>query len=256
MGYQCEYSVLQCGEYELPQSRQRVFIWASLQGNPLPKFPEAICKFKGAVPSSPHRTRCGAPHAQITIGEAITDLPSFDWANPRNLNPYTAVDWLETIEMRIRAKKIPQVHITQDLLYAGNDRQPYASDPLTEYQRRIRKGASKIVHNHVTPAWYDHPTIGKSKSGDQALRYAKTEQICSIPMLPGADHRDLPKTLKSWWMYHKNSAAKRNKFYPGRFGRLSYEESFGVCLADIDPGGKNGKVGAPSVTAHLERPFY
>ena len=55
--------------------------------------------------------------------------------------------------------------------------------------------------------------------------------ICSIPMVPGADHRDMPNKLQMNCL--TNATAKRNSFYPRRFGRLDYEGIFQTCMTDI-----------------------
>jgi len=81
-------------------------------------------------------------------------------------------------------------------------------------------------------------------------------------MVPGADHRDMPKKLQMNCL--TNATAKRNRFYPGRFGLLDYEGIFQTCMTDISPSGKNGKVWLPTSEginypfAYLYRPlrFY
>lgn len=93
--------------------------------------------------------------------------------------------------------------------------------------------------NHVTPSWYDDP----SRVGfNRRLRSARTEQVCNVPLRPGADHRDLPDELKSWGNYHPDSAASKNKFYPGRMGRLQLDKPFTACLTTVDPSGAGSQV--------------
>ncbi len=63
----------------------------------------------------------------------------------------------------------------------GNNHQSYASRPLSKFQRKVRAGVPKDgLLNHVT-IHYIPETV---------------ERVCSIPMVPGADHRDMPKKLR------------------------------------------------------------
>jgi len=113
----------------------------------------------------------------------------------------------------------------------GQDLQPYASGPKSEYQRKLRAGIPKDqqVYNHVTLRWSEK----KSKV---------IEQVCNVPLRPDADHRDLPMKLKPWGLSSANSAAARHDFYPGRIGRLDMEGVASTCMTRMDPNGKNGKV--------------
>jgi site-specific DNA-cytosine methylase len=239
MGYQVQFTVLQAGEYCLPQSRQRVFFWASLPGNELPNYPRPRTKFSGICATSWHRRHDysgGAPLPQVTIGDTLTDLPAFDWVNPHLVAGQSDEENLDRLQ---RATKIRQVKVRKHKNFVGYDKQSYACRPLSEYQRRLRKGVPhNTVLNHVTIKYYDEPRWNK-RGG---LENAKTEQVCSIPMRPGADHRDLPEKLKPWCLSHPDSRASKYKFYPGRYGRLDMEKHFETCLTEIDPNGKNGTV--------------
>jgi len=232
-----QFTTLQSGEYGIPQSRQRVFIWGSLCD--LPKYPQPTTTWQGVCSTSFHRTKVSAPHNQVTVGDALTDLTPFEWINPHNVIQRS---WDEKNDRIQRSARIKQMAIIKGMDYVGSELQPYASPPLSEYQRKLRRSVKdNQLRNHVTLAYLDNPTVVKG----QYIRQARTEQICNIPMRPGADHRDLPRGLKNWGLTAAESAARRNKDYPGRYGRLNMDGSLQICLTKADPAGKSGRVSVP-----------
>lgn len=160
----------------------------------------------------------------------------FDWINPHGVIEASAKEKEDRLE---RSLKIPQFAVTRDIEYIGEDLLEYNFPPISEYQRRVRNGAPKLV-NHVTLAYHDSP-----RWKDEHVQNAKTEQVCTIPMKPGADHRSLPMELKPWFLTARESKAASNKFYPDRFGRLDLDAVFQTLLTRMDPAGKNGTVSLP-----------
>lgn len=88
--YQLRYCLLQAGHYGTPQGRIRFFLVAALDGYPLPELPQPTHDFPGVhglqirLPTGdtirPIQTTNGvAPHPYVTIDDAISDLPRFDW---------------------------------------------------------------------------------------------------------------------------------------------------------------------------------
>ena len=227
LGYQAQYTTLQCAEYGTPQSRRRVIFWASKLGFPLPSFPQPVNVFElGSSTHSWHKSRRSAPHPAVTVGDAISDLPAFEWMNPHKVIAQT---YQESSDRAVRQHKICEVEVEQGAHSVGKTRQSYASRPLSEFQRKAREGVPKDgLLNHVTIR-FNQDTV---------------ERVCSIPMVPGADHRDMPKKLQMYCL--TNATAKRNGFCPGRFGRLDFKGIFQTCMTDIAPSGKNGKVWLPT----------
>jgi site-specific DNA-cytosine methylase len=230
LGYQVQFSVLQAAEHGTPQSRTRVFFWASMPGYPLPKYPEPTHVFVGAKPKVTRRIRRSAPHSTVLVGDAISDLPAFEWS--------MRVDGEspgKKIRRDLRGLKITQVPLKPVVdatkvadTRLGADVQTYASQtPLSEYQRELRRDVKGIfVYNAYTPRWIDETM----------------ERILRIPMRPGANHMDLPEEQDMYCLRSKDSAAARHGFYRDRYRRLDYEKTFQTCLTKIDPSGKNGNV--------------
>lgn len=228
IGYQCQFTVLQAAE-----SRTRAIFWASKPGFPLPAFPQPtnVVKNSRQYSLSWHRTRRAAPLPTCTVGQAITDLPAFDWVNPHRVIPESKEQRSEREE---RSKTITQYECDANS-FAGRDHQSYASHPLSEYQRKLGAGVRKDeLFNHVTKVWDQRRTM-------------VSEQASNVPLRPGADHRDLPRALTHWGSTSPDSAASRHGNYPGRIGRLDMEDISGTCTTKMDPNGKNGKV-CPSCT--------
>ena len=224
LGYQVQFSVLQAAEHGTPQSRLRVFFWGSKPGYPLPKYPEPTHFFAGRTPKPTRRTRRSAPHCPVTVGDAISDLPAFDWT--MDIPGESAID---RAARACRAGGISQIPFLEGFnIKIGADVQPYASRlVLSEYQRELRRNLSATsVQNHYTCRWNDETMI----------------RIMRIPMRPGANHLDLPPEEDMWCLRSERSAASKHRNYPDRYRRLDYDKTFQTCLCKIDPSGKNGNV--------------
>lgn len=83
-GYQCGFTVLQAGNFGVPQNRRRFFIWAAAPGLKLPKFPEPTHCFNhptslnivlNDIHTGPTKQFYSAPRRACTIRDAISDLP-------------------------------------------------------------------------------------------------------------------------------------------------------------------------------------
>ena len=98
--YQVRFALLQAGHYGTPQGRVRFFLIAAKQGHPLPPFPQPThssllsenlhMNVAEGLSVRPILTAHGvAPHRHVTIEDAISDLPPFDWcaAPPSSLSP-------------------------------------------------------------------------------------------------------------------------------------------------------------------------
>ena len=89
--YQVRFGLLQAAHYGAPQRRSRFFLIAAVDGHPLPELPQPSHDFPNAhglaikLPVNgryirPIRSDNGtAPHPMVTIQDAISDLPRFDW---------------------------------------------------------------------------------------------------------------------------------------------------------------------------------
>ena len=152
MGYQTRFGVHQAGHYGVPQSRRRLFFWGAKIGSKLPDFPQPITcfLFNGSVNvSMPNgrsfsyikRTGGRAPHAAITVGDAIDDLPEFEYINPHEIYPPTEKEKKE----KPRWKRLN----VNTIGWVGDMTTIYKSLPLSEFQRQCRKEA-KELWNHVT----------------------------------------------------------------------------------------------------------
>ncbi|KAF9437753.1 hypothetical protein BGZ76_011283 [Entomortierella beljakovae] len=106
----------------------------------------------------------------------------------------------------------------------------YWSRPQSEYQRRMRARAGKIVKNHIA----------------RGFNELNLERICRVAMRPDADHKTLPEKLKPWCLSSPDSAASRHRGWEGLYGRLDYEGRFLTAVTEMQPMGKQGKVIHPN----------
>ena len=112
--------MLNAGNYGVPQSRKRTFIWAAAPGDALPDWPAPRHVFKspqltinlpGGVAYTAVRQTVGAPVRSVTVRDAIGDLPPVS-------NGEDAAE------------------------------RPYAGPAQSAFQRAIR-GANGVLYDHV-----------------------------------------------------------------------------------------------------------
>ncbi|KAG2149402.1 S-adenosyl-L-methionine-dependent methyltransferase [Suillus cothurnatus] len=198
MNYQVRYGILQAGHYGTPQTRVRFFMIAAKHGQPLPQLPQPTHVFPASdalaidLPIGHHIrpifTQTGyAPHQFVTIDDAISDLPRFDWANPRPPR-----DPARRREERERAQMIPLKKCKKDRPwcgYSGEDVE-YEHEPITAFQK-----------------WY-------LQQYTRTYEAIKVERVVSIPMRAGADYRELGGHLWEWHFANPSSAIAREGFKP------------------------------------------
>jgi DNA (cytosine-5)-methyltransferase 1 len=198
----------------------------------MPMFPQPTHVFQSKTASTsinlPNgvkfstKIRRGAPLPMTTVADAVLDLPPFEYVNPHIQYPASPE---QASEEAARGKQILQFKVHSGDRWVGKEKQSYAYPPLSEYQRRLRSGVPNDgVRCHFTRPWND----------------MVTERICSIPMVPGADHRALPEKLRPWCLSDPKSAAARHNFWPGLFGRLDLQGAFQTALTEVHPNNKQG----------------
>ncbi|KAH9180823.1 S-adenosyl-L-methionine-dependent methyltransferase [Lactarius sanguifluus] len=201
LGYQVRFNVLQAGVYGSPQNRRRIIIWGARRGIPLPNFPIPTHYFETTqwnvqldtglrlepITRDPERPNRGAPLRAVTVDDAISDLPKFDWKNPHVVIKATRDE--KAGAKRRAAVGIPafeaasgQYDTDEDPFPGYPDGVSYASVPRTRYQARAREGIAEDadVELHYT-ARYSENVV---------------ERVCNVAIKPGADGRSLPRQLQ------------------------------------------------------------
>ncbi|KAG5220642.1 S-adenosyl-L-methionine-dependent methyltransferase [Salix suchowensis] len=89
LGYQYHFALLQAAHYGTPQQRVRFFLIAAQMGNPLPGFPQPSHYFPSndSLTINCHWSQISPiiqafgsyAHSFVTVDDAISDLPWFDW---------------------------------------------------------------------------------------------------------------------------------------------------------------------------------
>ncbi|KAN0063552.1 hypothetical protein ACQY0O_004000 [Thecaphora frezii] len=257
MGYGASVELVQSGSYGSPQSRRRVIVWGARIGLHLPRIPPATHVFLGQPANTftwsdgrgkvyhslgRDRTQGAAPLPAVTIGDAICDLPRFDWIDPHLVYPETAA---ERVARRRRAKSIPALWAAAvgrrskgKTKAVGSRLQRYAAPARTSYQLAARHSADEagFVSQHQT----------------RRLGGVTVERVVNVPLCAGANHqawlshRIAKPRLAPWGMQSSRSARAANAFYRNTFARLSYHSHFEVALTTMSPTGECGKVLHPS----------
>jgi len=126
LGFGTRMGIVQCGNFGVPQSRWRVFIWAATAGLAVPKFsvPTHMFPRKTVFGATRFRDRMVSPPSAgpdlfwnpmptVTVGDAISDLPAIENGG-------------------------------------GLDDAEYESKPLSEFQREARRGSRRLFDHRCS----------------------------------------------------------------------------------------------------------
>ncbi|KAF9551020.1 hypothetical protein EC957_010788 [Mortierella hygrophila] len=169
LGYQCRIAMLQAGHFGVPQSRYRFFY----------NDHKAFHYFG--------RRRYQAPDPMVTVRDALSDLPGFEYIHPDDVDKETGsvkinrtgsfvrINSLEKGSNRIGSKEWVS---ETDRRLCGEDRAQlrkitkYRTGPQCEYQRKLRCQVSENdrIRNHIT----------------ELLRPATVKSIYKFDMAPKA----------------------------------------------------------------------
>ncbi|KAJ7343110.1 S-adenosyl-L-methionine-dependent methyltransferase [Mycena albidolilacea] len=225
LNYTVRFKVLQAGQYGAPQDRERLIFFGAKRGCKSPEFPIPTHAFmkpakkyqlfiqndfippakRGRAPGDNH---IFAPHASVTIKDAIGDLPAFDWTNPHTLRPRTPAD-VAKVDQRV-ASGIRQFD-SGTAPVGFSDPVAYATRPRTGYQRAMRRGDQPTVKYHFTDKSTPFPT----------------EASATVPLEPNANHKHLPPE------FFAHSTLKR--VGPACFGRLNADGCFKTAVTSVKP---------------------
>ncbi|TFK68239.1 S-adenosyl-L-methionine-dependent methyltransferase [Pluteus cervinus] len=235
MGYQCRYGLLQAGQYGAPQTRIRFFLVAALDGYPLPELPQPTHDFpllypglKIKLPSKveiePIRTMTGtAPHAMVTVEDAIGDLPKFDWKHPfpRQLTQVTIN------QNKQRAVYVPAFACNTKEPYCGFTGAPeYEHRPITSFQAHVRKVATTDLQQFT-----------------KCVVPKKVARVVVVPITPDADYRDLKPEHWEWQFSNPLSAVAKANYKPGKlYSRVPNKGFFSTTVTNVDPTAKQSRV--------------
>ncbi|KAG5636823.1 hypothetical protein H0H81_006739 [Sphagnurus paluster] len=232
LGYQVRFKVLQAGQYGAPQSRRRVIFWGAKRGFPIPDYPVPIYAFDKGMnssnlptarilpvsrsrdPDDPHQC---APLRAITVNDAISDLPPFDWINPHKIIPIKDRDRQER-KKRVQ-EGISQFSAVAEPKMANLPGFPegveYESEPLNRYQQWLRRGKDGEPDATVVQAHYT-----------QTFGSRVVEATTTVPLRPMAYHKHLPLVLQP-------DHAK-----PVFYGRMDGDNQFNCAMTQVAPNQK------------------
>ena len=125
LGYDPALGILQAGNYGVPQSRWRVFIWAASEGERVPEFPFASHEF-------PRKTIFGATKFRDFVISPPKDREGLFWS----LKPMVTVG--DAI------KGLPSIRNG-----GGLEEMPYSHPPNSDYQSALR-GENDVLFDHIT----------------------------------------------------------------------------------------------------------
>lgn len=250
MGYQCQFAIVQAGNYGVPQTRRRTVIIGALPHYKLPNFPQPThvfsarqCHLSVIIDKRKYSYNIkqeSGSFRNVTVKDAINDLPllleddySNDiervYASPTN-NHYQKVLRINSSESlydhvcreigllcRARIQLIPKVP-GADWRDLPNVRHPLGNGIV----------ANKLMYN------YDDKKNGKSKTGQlRGVCACASGQVCN------GNESKQENTLIPWCLVH---TANRQYQWSGLYGRLSWLGYFPTTVTLPEPISKQGRV--------------
>ncbi|KLO19271.1 S-adenosyl-L-methionine-dependent methyltransferase [Schizopora paradoxa] len=251
LGYQVRVGVLNAACYGSPQFRRRVIFWAARLAFPLPKFPapthtvpssmmkKGVTRMSSCLPGDvkiyhpqmhDHLKKdvYDAPYPPVTVKDAISDLPEFDWVNPCIMMKPDSKQKQEEIK---RHRDIPEFVATtkpNGYSFVGFPKPtPYTHHPSNLYQAWCRREQGKVVTLQFTGSFSD----------------CVVERTVMIPFERGADQSKLPSPLRSVTL---SSGKKKPWDRPGTFERLDPNGFFKTAMTLMKPDTKSSAVIHPT----------
>lgn len=242
LGYAVRMIVVESAAYGTASYRQRVLFLASRDGRPLPRMPPPTHRHgrkvqskvmvhprRGVVLSYRTDDEDGDPTQLVratTIGDAISDLPSWDWADPHRLYGFNAYSDLDRVKRKRRDEDGIAAYDVCHVSAGGDEtswqrrqigpcRVAYRSEARNAYQRLMRGGGggvdskgklardgqpredkttSKQIHS---PAAFPSRSVLQHQTTRPSVEIA--ERITNIPFHAGASADDLPRSKPLLW---------------------------------------------------------
>ena len=209
LGYSAQYNVLQAAGHGSPQSRRRVFFMGTKLGIRLPLYPQPTHTCF-TVATHTRNKGVSAPHGPVSLGEAISHLPQFDWGV---VIPEDDKVWLKERAKHIRQAKFP----LERGLYVGRLIQPYGQPPISNYQSWSRNGqpADAPLRNHYTSHFQEAGLL----------------RVLGVPMIPLANWKDVPQHYIAEGLMKRRNVPRFNN----RYQRLDASSAFQTCMTTMDP---------------------
>lgn len=240
--------VLQAAQYGAAQARERVFFWAARRDVVLPKFPYPTHHYARGVHSynlpdgevlhrpvrvPPHESARRSDYAQyapfqaVTVEDAISDLRRFDW---RDAEAFTEEDQQRLAQGIMRFDAVANRKARVPYAGYGGKGTTYLHKPLNRYQMEMREG---LAENEQVTYHYT-----------QKFTEAVVKRVLGVPLRPGANHQDLPSSLRDKRKLQANGKSKRE--YEKHYKRIDRDGQFATMLTSIKPHSMNATVLHPT----------
>ncbi|KAH6916709.1 S-adenosyl-L-methionine-dependent methyltransferase [Coprinopsis sp. MPI-PUGE-AT-0042] len=237
MGYQVRFAKLQAAHYGTPQDRVRLILMAARQGKTLPEFPHPSHGFssdsftkslnmnlpygregKSEIAAPLIRLKPGtAPNPPVTIEDAISDLPLFDWRMPGSTSSKARND--------LFGRQIPVVSCNPESDWWGYESRSYHTKPQTRFQLESRKDCT-LSRQQFT----------------RCLDPGPTNRVIKVPLTQHANYLSLEPRHQEWQTQNPlSSSAKLNHRAP-RYGRLYGKDYFPTTVTNMGPTAKQSRV--------------
>ncbi|KIP09557.1 hypothetical protein PHLGIDRAFT_116344 [Phlebiopsis gigantea 11061_1 CR5-6] len=260
LGYHAHFKLLQAGQYGAPQSRLRTIFLGAKRDLPLPAFPipthctaddvqhvtletgNLLRPVVRVIPSVTGDIKARrswlqfAPLLRVSVEDAISDLPRFDWIDPCQIitEPQSLPEIAQRLQQGIRRFDAVNDKAANKTLYSGYmEPEPYISGPLSRYQKWMRRSV--------------RDDEGVTYQYTQRYRANVVECVVNVPLKPEANHTDLPEPLRNpVWFEDGKIHGKSKNAYTSVYGRVNGKWHFQTALTSANPNAKGGRLLHPT----------
>ncbi|KIJ26128.1 hypothetical protein M422DRAFT_272820 [Sphaerobolus stellatus SS14] len=233
LGYNVRGRIVNARTYGTPQSRDRFMIVGTIpEYGPL-NWPEPTHAFDKTRPPKGRNIRRltdhlkfqidngtgKALHKVVTVEEALSDLPHFDWETPKPLTN----EERESHKRRAEVQHIPTLPCEPDGIWGyEEDVFEYASPPMHRFQRVARKDLPYCDEKR-----FQHYT--------KHLPKPQVQNVWDVPFLTDADYRHLPQQRLEFSNRDPAGAKARAGFQGGSYTRLEGKGYFHTITTNVGP---------------------
>ncbi|KAI0686823.1 hypothetical protein BC835DRAFT_1309374 [Cytidiella melzeri] len=235
MGYQVRFALLEAAHYGTPQARVRFFLIASKLGHTLPSLPAPLYHIPTNDTLSiklPHQltitpvppTSGEVPFRYISVDDAISDLPWFDWHNP--LIPGEQPRTLSNGHI------VPLKTCNQQKPTCGMSQPVYRHEPRTRFQQKARARQREVKDlQHYTRPLKDETIARPLQTGHTAVTHQQRVAVVEYELCRSEARLQRRRARADF--PHRES---------GFYGRLDKDKWFHTTVTNVEPMAKQSWV--------------
>ncbi|KYB29654.1 DNA (cytosine-5)-methyltransferase PliMCI [Tribolium castaneum] len=246
IGYQVRISIVEAGEFGVPQARRRFILIASAPGYQLPRIPEPQHVFlqrgsrldiyvDGVKYTNGNFWTQSAPYRMLHVRDAIADLPAIEHDDNRPQMPYDDDEGTSHFQRKMRGNQEELLdHICKPIAPIVQTRIKLIPPKGGADWRNLPNVRVQLPDGTMTEVLQYRYRTKKQKDGEP------NRGVCACSVEKACDPNDRQSnTLIPWCLPH---TADRHNNWAGVYGRLDWSGYFATTTTNPEPMGKQGRV--------------